>query len=147
VAGARFILDGGPSDDRFSLVEHPIIGRGLAAPLHRHTRENEYSFILEGQRGFWQAGNVAFADPATWSTSPAMLWHTFWNATDEPARLLEIIYPAGFGQFFVQLAALVSSGSLTREAVAALNETYGLHIDADGTDRIDGHGPARMNSR
>lgn len=42
VVGARFIVDGAPSDGRFSLVEHPIIGRGMAAPVHRHTREDEY---------------------------------------------------------------------------------------------------------
>jgi hypothetical protein len=27
-------------------VEHPIIGRGMAAPVHRHTREDEYSFMF-----------------------------------------------------------------------------------------------------
>jgi hypothetical protein len=54
VVGARFILDGAPSRGRFSLVEHPIVARGMAAPLHRHTREDEYSYILEGRWGFWQ---------------------------------------------------------------------------------------------
>lgn len=56
VLGVRFVLDGGPSQGRFSLVEHPIVGRGMAAPLHLHTREGEYSFILEGRWGFWQDG-------------------------------------------------------------------------------------------
>jgi hypothetical protein len=63
VVGARSILDGGPSQSRFSLVEHPIVARGMAAPLHMHTREDEYSFILAGRRGFWQGGNVVFAEP------------------------------------------------------------------------------------
>jgi hypothetical protein len=56
VIGARFILDGRPSQGRFSLVEHPIVARGMAAPLHRHTREDEYSFILEGT---WGSGRPA----------------------------------------------------------------------------------------
>jgi hypothetical protein len=34
VVGARFILDGRPSEGRFSLVEHPIVARGMAAPVH-----------------------------------------------------------------------------------------------------------------
>jgi mannose-6-phosphate isomerase-like protein (cupin superfamily) len=145
VVGARFILDGGSSDGRFSLVEHPIIARGMAAPLHLHTREDEYSFILEGEWGFWQDGNVAFAGPGDLVYKPRDVWHTFWNATDGPGRLLEIISPAGFDQFFVELAALVASGSVGGQAdpgspfgqaVAALNAAYGLRVDPEGTARI-----------
>jgi mannose-6-phosphate isomerase-like protein (cupin superfamily) len=133
VVGARFILDGGTSEGRFSLVEHPIIARGMAAPVHLHTREDEYSFILEGRWGFWQAGNVVFAEPGDLVYKPRDVWHTFWNATDGPARLLEIISPAGFDQFFVELAGLVSSGQFVPEAIGELNATYGLHIDQEAT--------------
>jgi mannose-6-phosphate isomerase-like protein (cupin superfamily) len=136
VLGARFIVDGGSSQGRFSLVEHPIVARGMAAPLHMHTREDEYSFILEGRWGFWQGGNVVFAEPGDLVYKPRDVWHTFWNATDVPARLLEIISPAGFDQFFVELAALIGSGAASPEAVAALNSGYGLHVDPDGTARI-----------
>lgn len=48
--GARFIMDGRPSEGHCSLVEHPIVPRGLAAPMHLHTREDEFSFVLEGPR-------------------------------------------------------------------------------------------------
>jgi mannose-6-phosphate isomerase-like protein (cupin superfamily) len=136
VVGARFILDGVPSDGRFSLVEHPIVARGMAAPLHLHTREDEYSFILEGRWGFWQGGEVAFAEPGDLVYKPRDVWHTFWNATDAPARLLEIISPAGFDQFFVELAALISSGQASPPAIAALNSGYGLQVDPDGTASI-----------
>jgi mannose-6-phosphate isomerase-like protein (cupin superfamily) len=134
--GARFILDGGLPEGRFSLVEHPIVARGMAAPLHLHTREDEYSFILEGRWGFWQGGDVAFAEPGDLVYKPRDVWHTFWNATDAPARLLEIISPAGFDQFFVELAALISSGQARPEAIAALNSGYGLQVDPDGTASI-----------
>lgn len=136
VVGARFIMDGRLSDGRFSLVEHPIIPRGMAAPLHLHTREDEYSFILEGQWGFWQGGNVAFAGPGDLVYKPRDVWHTFWNAADRPGRLLEIISPAGFDQFFVELAARVNAGPVDEEAVAALSATYGLHVDPEGTAQI-----------
>ena len=136
VVGARFIMDGGPSRGRLSLVEHPIIPRGMAAPLHMHSREDEYSFILEGRWGFWQGGTVALAGPGDLVYKPRDVWHTFWNATDRPGRLLEIISPAGFDQFFVELAALVTSGPVDGEAVAALNSAYGLQVDPDATARI-----------
>src|SRR4051794_9788468 len=49
--GVRFMLDGPESGQRFSLVEHPMSARVLAAPLHRHAREDEYSYVLEGRVG------------------------------------------------------------------------------------------------
>lgn len=136
VVGARFIMDGRPSGGRFSMVEHPIVPRGMAAPLHVHTREDEFSFILEGEWGFWQGGTVAFAGPGDLVYKPREVWHTFWNATDRPARLLEIISPAGFDQFFIELAALVNSEQPSMDALAALNAAYGMRVDPAGTARI-----------
>ena len=34
--GVRFMIDGSEAGERFSLVEHPLSPRALAAPLHRH---------------------------------------------------------------------------------------------------------------
>jgi mannose-6-phosphate isomerase-like protein (cupin superfamily) len=134
--GRPVYLDGGTSEGRFSLVEHPFIACGIAAPLHRHSREDEYSYILEGRWGFWQDGKVAFAGPCDLVFKPRDVWRTFWNATDQSGRLLEIISPAGFDQFFAELAALVASGLADTDAIAALNSGYGLQADPDGTARI-----------
>ena len=69
--GVRFMIDGPEAEQRFSLVEHPMSPRALAAPLHRHTREDEYSFVLEGRMGALLGDDVVEAGPATWSTSRA----------------------------------------------------------------------------
>jgi|AntDryMetagUQ255_1029468.scaffolds.fasta_scaffold00102_4 hypothetical protein len=45
--GVRFMVWAAESGGGFSLVEHPIPPRGLCTPLHRHTHEDEYSFVLE----------------------------------------------------------------------------------------------------
>lgn len=79
---------------------------------------------------------MAFAGPGDLVYKPRDVWHTFWNATDRPGRLLEIISPAGFDQFFVELAVLVNAGPVDGEAVAALNAAYGLQVDPEGTARI-----------
>ena len=94
--GVRFMIDGADTDEGFSLVEHPMPPRRLAAPLHRHTREDEYSFILEGRMGALLGDEVVYAEPGDLVFKPRDQWHTFWNAGDEPARILEIIAPAGF---------------------------------------------------
>jgi hypothetical protein len=36
----------------------------------------------------------------------AQPWHTTWNARDQPARILEIISPAGFERSFAELVEL-----------------------------------------
>ena len=48
--GVRFMIDGEEADGRFSLVKHPMSPRALAAPIHRHSREDEYSYVLQGTR-------------------------------------------------------------------------------------------------
>ncbi len=90
----RFMLDGDEAGERFSIVEHPMSPRALAAPLHRHTREDEYSYVIEGRVGAMLGDEVVIGAPGDLIFKPRNQWHTFWNAGDEPARLLEIISPA-----------------------------------------------------
>src|SRR6266480_8111647 len=61
--GVRFMIDGGEAGERFSVVEHPMSSRALAAPLHRHTREDEYSFVLEGRVGALLGDDVRVGGP------------------------------------------------------------------------------------
>ena len=89
--GVRFMIDGAETGGGFSLVEHPMSPRALAAPLHRHTREDEYSFVLTGRMGALLGDDVVEAGPGDLVFKPRNQWHTFWNAGDEPCRILEII--------------------------------------------------------
>jgi mannose-6-phosphate isomerase-like protein (cupin superfamily) len=136
VAGARFIMDGGPSEGRFSVVEHPIVPRGLAAPVHLHTREDEFSFVVEGRWGFMLGPTVVHAEPGDLVFKPRDVWHTFWNATDRPARLLEIISPAGFEQLFVELADLLKTDPDNLETLESIGAKYGLESDPEATARV-----------
>ncbi|MGH8946082.1 MAG: hypothetical protein ACRDVL_08035 [Acidimicrobiia bacterium] len=64
------------------------------------------------------------------------MWHTFWNATDHPARLLEIISPAGFEQLFVELAGLLKADPDDVEALEALGAKYGVESDPEATAQV-----------
>ncbi len=101
--GVRFMIPGEDTEGGFSLVEHPMQPRHLAAPLHRHNREDEYSFVLEGKMGALLGDDVVEAGPGDLVYKPRGQWHTFWNAGDEQCRILEIIAPAGFEKFFEEL--------------------------------------------
>ena len=47
--------------------------------------------------------DVVFADVGGLVFKPRGQWHTFWNAKDEPCRILEIISPGGLEEFFAEL--------------------------------------------
>lgn len=126
--GVRFMIDGPDAAERFSLVEHPMSPRALAAPLHLHTREDEYSFVLEGRMGALLGDDVVEAGPGDLVFKPRNQWHTFWNAGDEPCRILEIIAPAGFERFFRELDGLGGAIKADPDELAALNERYGFEM-------------------
>jgi quercetin dioxygenase-like cupin family protein len=128
--GVRFMVGGDESGGGFSLVEHPMPPHALAAPLHRHSREDEYSFVLEGRVGALLGEEVLYGEPGDLISKPRDQWHTFWNAGDQPARILEIISPAGFERYFEELIKLPSdAGPPDRAKIAAIAARYGLELD------------------
>jgi mannose-6-phosphate isomerase-like protein (cupin superfamily) len=127
----RFMIDGSEADERFSLLEHPMSARALAAPLHRHTREDEYSYVLGGRMGALLGDEVVEASPGDLVFKPRNQWHTFWNAGDEPCRILEIISPAGFEHFFNELVDLGGIAEATPEEFAELTQRYGLEVQPE----------------
>jgi quercetin dioxygenase-like cupin family protein len=91
--GVRFMIEGAQSGGTFALVEHPIEPRVLAAPMHTHEREDEYTYVLEGEIGVQVGDEVRVARPGDLVFKPRGVPHAFWNAGDTPARALEIISP------------------------------------------------------
>ncbi len=134
--GIRFMIDGAESGGGFALVEHPLEPHALAAPMHRHSREDEYSFVLEGRVGAILGGEIVSAGAGDLLFKPRGQWHTFWNATDKPARLLEIISPAGFEKFFAEMTELADRGELNPEKMRALAAEYGAEVDLQSVPQL-----------
>lgn len=129
--GARFMLNGDESGGRFSLVEHPMSAKALAAPLHKHAREDEYSYIISGRVGALLGDEVLEAGPGDLVFKPRDQWHTFWNAGDEPAYILEILSPAGFENFFEKLSDAGGVTGMAPEELMELCAEYELEINPD----------------
>jgi quercetin dioxygenase-like cupin family protein len=146
--GVRFMVDAAESGGGFSLVEHPMPPRCLGAPLHRHSREDEYSYVLEGRVGAQLGEEVVYGGPGALIFKPRGQWHAFWNAGDEPARILEIISPGGFEGYFERLVdlfgaavgqgpdrAAVGDGP-DPAAIGAVAAEYGLELDVASIPRL-----------
>jgi mannose-6-phosphate isomerase-like protein (cupin superfamily) len=127
----RFLIDSPDSDRRFAVVEHLLAPRSIAAPMHRHTKEDEFSFILEGRVWFIAAGEEVVADVGDLVFKPRGEWHTFWNADMAPARMLEMISPGGLEEAFRIIDTATDDVDL-----GALVEPYGFEADMDATDEI-----------
>lgn len=123
--GVDWKIDGADTSERFTVVHHPIAPRALAAPLHRHRNEDEYSYVLEGTLGALLGDEVVEAGPGSWVYKPRHQWHTFWNAGDSPCHIIEVISPAGFEDYFREVAA--AWGDV--EQFAKINAKYELDMD------------------
>jgi mannose-6-phosphate isomerase-like protein (cupin superfamily) len=134
--GARMMIWTEETGGGFSLVEHPMPPRRLAAPLHKHSREDEYSFVLEGRMGAVLGEQVVHAEPGDLVFKPRDQWHTFWNAGDESCRILEIISPGGFEHFFDELGALTQGPDFEPERLAELGARYGLEFQPESLPRL-----------
>ncbi len=127
----RFMIDGADTSGRFALVEHLFAPRALAAPMHRHHDEDEYTYVLTGRIGAVIEGREVEAGPGDLLFKPRGQWHTFWNAGDEPASCLELISPAGLEELFRSFATL--TGEPAPEELAQMAAKYGCEIDFPAT--------------
>ena len=128
--GITWKIEGAETGGRFAVVHHPLAPRALAAPLHRHSREDEYSYVLEGTLGALLGDDVVTAGAGTWVFKPRGQWHTFWNAGETHCEIVEIISPAGFENYFRELAELYSDPTgAAMEQLPALAARYGFEAD------------------
>jgi len=135
--GAILLLEAEASGGSFSLVEHPIAPRALGAPVHTHAREDEYSLVVEGTIGVEIDGHAFEAGPGEIVLKPRGVPHAFWNPTDRPARILELIVPGGFESYFAELGEILAQpGPPDLAAFGALAARYELAMEPDSIGRL-----------
>jgi hypothetical protein len=75
-----------------------------------------------------RVGDLAF--------KPRDQWHTFWNAGDEPCRILEIISPGGFEHFFDELGAITAGPEFDPARLGGLGVRYGIEFQPESVPRL-----------
>lgn len=128
--GNRFVRRSEQTDGEFALVEHTLAPRSLAAPTHTHVNEDEYSFVLSGRIGAHVGSEFGEFGLGELLVKPRGVPHAFWNAGEEEARVLELITPGGFENYFAEMAPLLNTGEFPDlEAVGALCGRYELAME------------------
>jgi len=120
----------------FSVVEHPMEPKRLVRP-HTHTREDEYSYVVEGEFGIMIGDEETLAGPGSWVVKPRGITHTFWNPGTAAARLIEIIAPGGFAHYFEELAPILTAGGPPDMAkLQVVHDKYGISYNMDLVPRL-----------
>jgi quercetin dioxygenase-like cupin family protein len=118
------------TEGRVAAVEHTLPPKHLAAPLHRHSREDELSFVLSGTLGARLGDDVVIATPGSYVLKPRGQWHTFWNPGETELRIMELLIPGGLDAYFQWLSTLLHSGQPPNQAaIETLAAEYGLDFD------------------
>ncbi|HUR30182.1 MAG TPA: cupin domain-containing protein [Saprospiraceae bacterium] len=120
-----------------AVVEHTLEANSIGAPMHMHTNENEISYVLEGELTVIQNGIVQTAWPGEYIIKPKGIFHTFWNSSNKRIKMIEIISPGNFENYFEEIAPFLLPGAPPQlEKLAETAAKYGLIIDMPATMEI-----------
>src|SRR3954452_12775609 len=125
-----------------AMVEHILGPQQLGAPLHRHNREDEISYVLEGVLTVQQGDRIETAPAGGTVVKPRGVFHAFWNNGATPVRFLEVIAPGDFAQYFRELSPILSRpGPPDLDGLTALAARYGVEFDfASMPQLLERHG-------
>ncbi len=133
--GVVFKVDADQTKGALSIVEHPIPPGGNAGPPHTHSREDEVTYVIEGEINVLIGDDVIRAPAGSYVIKPRDIPHTFWNASGKPAHILEIITPAGLEKYFEEVSPAFKPGQPPdAEMIVRIAAKYGLkmHVERIG---------------
>jgi quercetin dioxygenase-like cupin family protein len=80
--------------------------RGASSPVHVHSREDEYFFVVAGRARLFVGDERIDAGPGDLAVLPRGIPHAY-LVTSETARLVGMASPGGFESFFAELGTPV----------------------------------------
>src|SRR5215207_10942651 len=120
-----------------AIVEHTLEAKSIGAPMHKHSYEDEISYVLEGNLSVVQNGGEQTAGVGEYIVKPRGIFHTFWNAGNERIRFIEIISPGNFENYFFEISPFLQIGQpLQLDKISAIVAKYGLVMDMAGGEEI-----------
>jgi quercetin dioxygenase-like cupin family protein len=135
--GVRFSYKVVSTDTGGSLaVLEVTIPPGTLVKPHNHSREDEFSLVLSGMVGLRVGDQVMEAGAGAYLVKPRGTPHAMWNTADVPAKVAEILCPAGLEGYFEELAPILSQHGTPPEYYQ-LAENYGITIQDDWIEDLE----------
>jgi len=128
IAGARVqvLVSSHDTGGRYTICEVETAA-GNGPPLHAHSYEDGFFYILEGEFDFQIAGKAATAGPGTSLFIPRQTAYSF-RSKDDRGRFLVLAHPGGLDLFFQDVKAVAQGQQLLLETLAPVLEKHGIVI-------------------
>lgn len=128
--GVRMLADGVATGGKFAAFE-TITQPGMGPPLHRHSIDDEYFYVLEGHVRFIVDGKEMRLGVGSFAHAPMGSIHTFSNCGTGVLRMLVICTPPGLESPFREVHAMGPEGQKNMPAVIAAFQQH----------KVEFHGP------
>lgn len=131
----RFLAIGDETNGKYAMWE-AIVLPGGGPPPHIHNREEEAFYILEGEITFTVNDEKIVAMAGTFANMPVGTSHSFKNESDQPAKMLISVAPAGLEKMFMEVGVPLADGATTAlpptkqeiEKLLTVAPKYGIEI-------------------
>ena len=128
IFGETMILRRDPRGSRLdAMIMEEIVPPGVAAPWHRHEREDEVCCVIEGTFRIWRGEEVLDLGPGGVAMLPRNQAHSFGCVGPGVGRILTVVSPAGLERFFQEVARQ-GWGDEDLATVTACAAAFGLEI-------------------
>ena len=117
---------GADTGGSWALLEQHVTG--VTPPLHRHEREDEAFYVLQGRARVWVGDDEFDAEPGSFVLAPRNVPHTYARHPGGDLKLLVLIAPAGFEQMFAEVVLLPEADQLSPSVLAEVAGRFGVHI-------------------
>ncbi|MET9452331.1 cupin domain-containing protein [Streptomyces cinerochromogenes] len=126
------------SEGRFAVLENRL---DVDIPLHVHELMDEFVYVLEGEMEIDFQGRTYRLTAGMCALLPHGIPHAMRNASQPPARALQVSTPGGWDNFLEDLfaagpAVRAANGAMDLEKVNAIGEKYGMCY-TQGTMTLD----------
>jgi len=114
------------SENRLTILETENPPEG-GPPLHRHNREDEAFYVLEGDYTFECGDRVVGASAGSFVFLPKGVPHRY-QAGNAGGRLLMIFAPGGIEGYFRAVATAMEDGALQSSRAHEIAHAYGIDL-------------------
>lgn len=133
----RYAVESGHTDGGLAILE-VVIPPGTLVKPHRHSKEDEYTLVLEGKVGVRLGDHEMEVSAGSYLVKPRHLPHAMWNMSDVAARIAEIVVPGGLEEYFEKLAPILEREDDAADAdYEALGVLYGITIEDDWVSDLE----------
>lgn len=125
-------VEGIHSGNRVAIYEFAAPPKTAGPPIHLHRTWDEAFYVIEGEMTFLLDGKEYVVPAGSCVFVPQGVLHTFWNASDRPARQMTFFSPAGIEGYFDALTVVLHSDNQAAVAEASsLMEAFDMEVPAD----------------